>query len=315
MPHWAQEWLGKPPQLVSWVFRLSPTVSNAVPRPWAISALLPRLPAKVVNSKGLGAQTKGQAGQTMGLAGSQIAQGAQTMGLGGQQLSQAAQTYGLGAQTAGIAGGLSGQAQQAQETYGMDTAQMAQIYGGLQSQQAQNLLGNMQSSGSLFAKRPFGLGGTNMAQAELGQAGAYNSFQQANYATMNGIAYNGAQMDAQQKQLQAQQQAGMVSAGVGAAGAVASAAASAAAISAMTCWVARTCLGTADSKWKQFRIWLLNFAPASFRRQYLRQGQKFAVYLSTHLAAKAQVRAAMLRLLETEKRRVSLFTLNTLLTA
>ena len=31
-----------------------------------------------------------------------------------------------------------------------------------------------------------------MAQAELGQAGAYNSFQQANYATMNGIAFNAA---------------------------------------------------------------------------------------------------------------------------
>ena len=156
-------------------------------------------------------------------------------------MSQAAQTYGLGAQTAGIAGGLSGAAQGAQEAYGMDTAQMAAIYGALQGQQQAGLAGNMGISGQLFAKRPFGLGGSNMAQAELGQAGAYNSFQQANYATMNGISYNSAQMDAQQKQLAAQQSAGMMSAGVGAAGAVASAAAAAAAI---TCWVARTCWGS-----------------------------------------------------------------------
>jgi hypothetical protein len=261
---------------------------------------------------GAGAQTRGLAGQTTGLAGTQLAQGAQTMGLGGAQLAQGAQTYGLGANTAATAGGLSGQAQAAQEQYQMDTSQMAGQYGTMQSQQAMNLLGNLQNSNTMFAKRPFGLGGSNMAQAELGQAGAYNSFQQSNYATMNGIALNSAQMQSQQQQLAAQQSAGMMSAGVGAAGAVASAAAAAAAIS---CWVARTCLGTADNRWKAFRVWLLNFAPAPFRSRYLRHGEEFAAYLSTHVAAKAQVRAAMLRLLETEKRRTSLFSLNFLLTA
>jgi hypothetical protein len=274
--------------------------------------------------QGLGAQTIGAGGQTIGLGGQQItqgggliglggqqlAQGAQTMGLGGQQLAGAGGLYNMGAQTAATAGGLSQAAQQAQEAYGMNTAQMAGIYGGLQNQQALNLQMGLGTTGQLFPKRTFGLGGTNAAQSELGQSGAYNSFQQANYATMNGIAFNQAQMAAQQQQLQQQQQAGMISAGVGAAGAVASAATVAA-----VCWVARECLGTKDSRWKQFRIWMLNFAPDSLRSLYLRRGREFADYLSTHLAAKAQVRAAMLRLLETEKRCASLLSLNVLLTA
>src|SRR5258705_6069132 len=123
----------------------------------------------------------------------------------------------------------------------------------MQGQQQQNLLGNIGTAGQLFQKRPFGLGGTNLAQTELGQAGAYNSFQQANYATMNGIAFNQAQMNAQQNQLQAQQGAGMVSAGVGGAGAVASAAAAAAAISWL---VATACYGDDNPRWLYFRNWL-----------------------------------------------------------
>ena len=265
------------------------------------------LGASTINQAG---QTSGLAAQTTGLAGSQIAQGAQTIGLGGTQMNQAAQTYGLGGQSAATAGGLSNLAQQAQEQYGMDTAQMAQTYGGLQSQQAMNQLGGLQATGSLFAKRPFGLGGTNMAQAELGQAGAYNSFQQANYATMNGIAFNGAQMSAQQQQLQAQQAAGTTSAIVGGAGAAASAAGAAAAISAMSCWVARECL---PERWKEFRLWMLNFAPTSFRSTYLRHGKAFAAHISTRPALKSRIRGLMLAILDTQMR--DLLTLNTLLTA
>jgi hypothetical protein len=232
------------------------------------------------------------------------------MGLSGQQLSNAAQTYGLGANTAATAGGLYNTAQQAQEQYGMDTSQMASTYGTMQNQQAMTQMMNMQNANSMFQKRPFGLGGTNMAQNELGNAGAYNSFQQANYATMNGIAFNQAQMNAQQNQLQAQQQAGMVSAGVGAAGAAASAAASAAAISAMSCWVARECFQ--DDRWKAFRIWLLNFAPVALRRLYLRHGRTFAAFIATRPVLKGLVRAVMERILSTQP---PLLSLNTLLTA
>jgi hypothetical protein len=191
----------------------------------------------------------------------------------------------------------------------MNTAQMANIYGGLQNQQATNLLGNMQNAYQMFQKRPFGLGGTNIAQTELGQTGAYNTFQQANYATMNGIAFNQAQMNAQQQQLQSQQSAGMLSAGVGAAGSVASAAGAAA---ALTCWVARACLGTADSRWKQFRLWLLNYAPQPLRTAYLRHGQAFAVFVSTRPLLKGLIRTAMLGILATQKRRTQLLTLSLL---
>jgi hypothetical protein len=149
----------------------------------------------------------GQGGQLQGLGAQTAGLGAQTLGLGSSQLGQGAQTLGLGAQTAGLGGQLYGQAQQAQEAYQMDTGQLGQIFGGMQNLQATNMLGNISNSGQMFAKRPFGLGGTNLANTDLAQAGAYNSFQQANYATMNGIAFNQAQMNAQQQQLQAQQQA------------------------------------------------------------------------------------------------------------
>jgi hypothetical protein len=250
---------------------------------------------------GLAASIAGQGGQLQGLGGQTIGAGAQTYGLGGQQLGAGAQTLGLGAQTAAAAGGLSGAAQTAQEAYATNTAQMAAIYGGLQNQQAMNLLGNMQAAGQLFQKRPFGLGGTNLAQTELGQAGAYNSFQQANYATMNGIAYNQAQMNAQQQQLQAQQSAGMLSAGVGAAGAVASAATAAA-----LCWVARACFGEENPLWKQFRIWLLNCAPEWLRRQYLRHGETYAAFLSTRPALRCLTRMLLLGILRVHRRRIDL---------
>jgi hypothetical protein len=134
-----------------------------------------------------------------------------------------------------------------------------------------NLAMNMQNANQMFQKRPFGLGGTNLAQSELGQAGAYNSFQQSNYATMNGIAFNQAQMAAQQQQLQSQQTAGMVGAGVSMAGTAVSAA-----TVATFCWVARAIYNDDERKWKHFRHWLVNKAPANLRRLYLRHGRAFA---------------------------------------
>ena len=256
---------------------------------------------------GLGGQQLTAGGQLYGLGAGQLGAGAQTMGLGSNVLGQGAASYGAGANAAAQAAGLYGTAQNMQEQMAMNTAQMAGVYGGLQQQQANQFAANMGQAYNMFQKRPFGLGGTNLAQAELGQAGAYNSFQQANYATMNGIAFNQAQMAAQQNQLQAQQSAGMMSAGVGAAGAVASAASAAAAI---TCWVARECLGTADSRWQQFRIWLLNFAPRSFRSVYLRHGQAFAGFVSRQPILKAFIRKLMLGILQTQKRRTRLLALS-----
>jgi hypothetical protein len=161
-----------------------------------------------------------------------------------------------------------------QEQYGMNTAQMAGIYGGLQAQQAQQFAANMGQAYNMFQKRPFGLGGTNLAQSELGQAGAYNSFQQANYATMNGIAYNQAQMNAQQNQLQAQQQAGMVSAGVGVA---TTAATTGATVAAMSCNIAQACYGVHDKRWLYYRAWMYSErCPSWLRHLYVANAKQVA---------------------------------------
>jgi hypothetical protein len=237
---------------------------------------------------GQAASILGQAGQLRGLGGQTIGAGGQTVGLGSSVLGQGAQTYGLGAGTAANAGNLYGTAQGLQEQYGLNTAQMAGVYGGLNAQQASQFQQNMANAYNMFQKRPFGLGGTNLAQSELGQAGSYNSFQQANYATMNGIAYNQAQMAAQQQQLQAQQTAGMVSAGVGLAG-TAVTAASAAAI----CWVAREVYGTDTNKWKVFRHWLVNKAPNKLRMFYLRHGRAAAPVVRKYAPLRTLVRALM----------------------
>ena len=177
----------------------------------------------------------------------------------------------------------------------MDTASMAQIYGGLQGQQAQNLLGGIANAGQQFAKRPFGLGGTNLAQTELGQAGAYNSFQQANYATMNGIAFNSAQMQAQQNQLDKQQSAGMASAAIGAG---TTAATTGATIAAMTCVVARAVYGEGTNQWKIFRHWLMNKAPSAIRRIYLQHGEAFSHKVSKHPMLRFTLKLLMDRVIE-----------------
>jgi len=226
-----------------------------------------------LNTLQYGQAMRGEAMGDIGQYSSMLGAAGQMQGLGAGIIGQGGQTSGLGANVAGAAGGMYGQAQQAQETYGMDTAQMASIYGGMQNQQATNLLGNIANAGQMFAKRPYGLGGTNMAQVDLSQAGAYNSFQQANYATMNGIAFNQAQLNAQQQQLQAQQNASMTGALLSTG---TTAATTAAMVSAMACWVARAVYGTRDNRWKTFRHWLLHKAPSSVRSAYLRHGQSVA---------------------------------------
>lgn len=244
---------------------------------------------------GQAASIAGQGGQLQGLGASTIGAGGQTMGLGGQQLTQAGGLYNTGAQTAATAGGLSSAAQQAQEQYGMDTSQMAANYGTMQNQQNMALMTNLANTATLFPKRPFGLGGTNMAQSELGQSGAYNSFQQANYATMNGIAFNQAQIAAQQQQLQAQQTAGMVGAGVSAVG---SAAVIGASIAAITCHVARTIYGEHSPKWRVYRHWLMNKAPRSLRRAYLIHSVQWSAKVRSNWLLRAAVRFLMDRVTE-----------------
>ena len=60
------------------------------------------------------------------------------------------------------------------------------------------------------------------------------------------------------------------------------------------CWVARAAFGEADIRWMIFRAWLLDDAPAWFRRLYLRYGESVGDWLAGRDSARLLVRALML---------------------
>ena len=60
------------------------------------------------------------------------------------------------------------------------------------------------------------------------------------------------------------------------------------------CWVARAAFGEADIRWMIFRAWLLDDAPAWFRRLYIRHGELVANWLVGRDSARLLVRALML---------------------
>jgi len=60
------------------------------------------------------------------------------------------------------------------------------------------------------------------------------------------------------------------------------------------CWVARAAFGRTDIRWMIFRAWLLDDAPAWFRRLYLRHGESVGNWLAGRDSARVVVRALML---------------------
>jgi hypothetical protein len=64
-------------------------------------------------------------------------------------------------------------------------------------------------------------------------------------------------------------------------------------MSPVPCWVARAAFGTEDLRWMVFRAWLMEDAPAWFRRLYLRHGEAFGAWLAGRDRMRALVRAAM----------------------
>jgi len=60
------------------------------------------------------------------------------------------------------------------------------------------------------------------------------------------------------------------------------------------CWVARAAFGEADIRWMIFRAWLLDDAPAWFRRLYIRYGESIGNWLAGRDRARLLVRALML---------------------
>ena len=60
------------------------------------------------------------------------------------------------------------------------------------------------------------------------------------------------------------------------------------------CWVARAAFGEADLRWMIFRAWLLDDAPAGFRRLYIRYGEAVGNWLAGRDSVRAVVRAMMM---------------------
>jgi hypothetical protein len=60
-----------------------------------------------------------------------------------------------------------------------------------------------------------------------------------------------------------------------------------------TCWVARAAFGEADIRWMIFRAWLLDDAPAWFRRLYIRHGEAVGAWLAHRKGARGIVRSLM----------------------
>ena len=56
------------------------------------------------------------------------------------------------------------------------------------------------------------------------------------------------------------------------------------------CWVARAAFGESDFRWMIFRAWLLEDAPASLRRSYLRHGERVGAWLRSRHRLRGLVR-------------------------
>ena len=63
--------------------------------------------------------------------------------------------------------------------------------------------------------------------------------------------------------------------------------------SSANCWVARAAFGEADIRWMIFRAWLVDDAPAWFRRLYIRHGEAIGNWLAGRESARLVVRALM----------------------
>ena len=106
------------------------------------------------------------------------------------------------------------------------------------------------------------------AEFMANQAAGVNSYNAANYAAKQSA------------------RAGMFAGAVGAIGQIGGAAIKA-------CWVAREVYGMNNPKWKLFRIWLFNFAPAWFRFIYLKFGERLAKFISDKPRLKKWIRSWM----------------------
>jgi hypothetical protein len=74
-------------------------------------------------------------------------------------------------------------------------------------------------------------------------------------------------------------------------------------VASLWCWVAREVFGEDDLRWKQFRHWVLFYAPPWFRRMYGQHGRAFALWIHDKPWLKSVIRWFMISRINSMKRK------------
>lgn len=147
---------------------------------------------------------------------------------------------------------------------------------------------------SLFQPRDFGIGPTDAANIALSNTAGQNNFNQFIYGTKVGVAAQNAGIGASNANASAAANNANSQAAIGGGTAAATTAATVAAMAAGAgCWVAKCIYGEMDIRFHQFRFWLMNLAPKSFKQLYLEHGRDFAAFLDRNPTYKYPVQLVM----------------------
>jgi len=176
---------------------------------------------------------------------------------------------------------------------------------GFQDRNRRNRLTSLTTAESLFPRRAFGLSGSDAANLSIANTAGENNWDQADYASQFQTDQYNYLVEAQNRAADSQehnqgimanaQKRGAIWSGIfNSLGSLVGAAGSAAGGAGGICWVAREIFGNEEIEgvpaWVLFRNWMLNNAAPEFVRAYIANGQSFARYLRSNLAAKASLR-------------------------
>ena len=200
------------------------------------------------------------------IADQQALQMSQRVGRVGDESSVAGQILGREQYLSGLRGQAAGMGQQA---FGMNR-QLAGDVG-------MTILGRPSSA--------IGLGNQMLGQATAGAAGPMGPQLFDPNVGLN-MAMQQRGQDVTFQGMQAQANAASSAGTMGMLGSLAKAGATMAA----ACWVAREVYGIENSKWMQFREWMLNDSPSWFRKLYLKYGERFAGFISNKPRIKSIIR-------------------------
>lgn len=233
-------------------------------------------------------QAQGIALQNQGLNFANTGSG--VIGAGSGVLGQASNLIGAGSNVAGTGAGVA--------TAG---GNMFNTAGGLYNNYINNVNSVNQGANqgeaianSIMQPRTYGIGGQGVGNVLTSDMASANNMA----AYLYGTKVQGAQLNTQiagaNSNAAAQQSGQLAGLGASAVGTIGSIAA----IAAISCWTAREIFGNLDPRWTQFRFWMLNVGPKSFRKAYLNNGQRWAEEVKCDLALKGLVRKVMQVLIE-----------------